>query len=359
MLGLTITVSASLVGSFGASYLSPQAFWPFWFLAASFPVLACIVIVFQLYWLVVLRWPVLVPLVALIVCYTQLNRLVQFRLPEESIKTEKEISFLSYNVHLFDWFNWKSPWQKRKQILEQIQTSHPDIICLQEYFHSPAKSFITLDSIISQNGLKHFYFEKYSSKSSLTGLGMIVFSRWPIINKGKFNFENTRGNSAIWADILKENDTIRVYNLHLESNRFRRADYTFIKDVNDGDTEIEDSEGWKNIIRRLKKAANMRANQADEVANHIVKSPYPVVVCGDFNDSPCTYTYNRVSSGLKDSFLEKGIGFGQTYIGIAPAFRIDYILHSSVFEATSYETHPEELSDHHAISAVLKFSGKN
>jgi endonuclease/exonuclease/phosphatase family metal-dependent hydrolase len=344
----------ALVLSFLASYFNPASFWPFWFAAAIFPVLLCWMVFLQVYWLVVLRWPVLIPLLTLAVCYVQINKVVQFRLPSDAMLSQNSITVMSYNVHLFDWYNWRNPWQKHKQILEQIKGATPDILCVQEFFHSPKDGFITLDSIQSQNGLKHFYFEKYVLKRKFTGYGMVIFSKWPILNKGKFNFDNTRGNSAIFADILFRNDTIRVYNLHLESNRFKPEDYAVMKELGEGDAETENTNGLKRIIRRLKVACKARGSQADTVANHIAKCPYPVLVCGDFNDAPSSYTYHKLSNGLVDSFLEKGIGIGQTYIGSAPAFRIDYILHSPNFSANSFETHPEELSDHHAVSSRLQ-----
>jgi endonuclease/exonuclease/phosphatase family metal-dependent hydrolase len=214
-----------------------------------------------------------------------------------------------------------------------------------------------LDSIVSQNGLKHFYFEKYVLSRPFTGYGIMIFSRWPILNKGRFDFDGTRGNAATYADLLIKEDTIRVYNLHLESNRLKPEDYEFINDVGNGTSELKKN-GWRKLAMRLKNAATIRAKEADTVASHIAQSPYPVIVCGDFNDSPTTYTYNQLSTGLKDAFLQKGVGIGQTYVGTAPSFRIDFILHHPAFQTTSFETHPEELSDHHAISAKIKLLPK-
>lgn len=356
---ISVLISTALLLTMASSYISPLSFWPAWFLATAFSILAGLELVVLLYWLIVLRWPLLIPILCLSISLIHFNRLIQFRLPptEEEIQAAQGINVLSYNVHLFDWYNWRNPWEKRNKILDQIKSAKPDIICFQEFFNSPKDKFITLDSIMKQNGLKHFYFEKYVLKQPFTGYGMMVFSRWPIVNKGRFEFEDSRGNAACFADLLINEDTIRVYNLHLESNRLKKEDYEFISDVGNGKSDVK-SNGWKNLARRLRNAAKVRAREADTVASHIAQSPHPVIVCGDFNDSPTTYTYNRLSTGLKDAFIQKGVGIGQTYVGTAPSFRIDFILHDPQFETTVFETHPEELSDHHAISAKINLKTK-
>jgi endonuclease/exonuclease/phosphatase family metal-dependent hydrolase len=355
MMVISSLVSTALLFSLVCSYISPLEFWPAWFMATGFSVLVGAEIIVLLYWLVIMRWPLLIPVVTLAICLVHINRLAQFRMPlsEAEERATQGINVMSYNVHLFDWYNWRNPWEKRNKILDQIKDAKPDIICFQEFFNSPKDKFITLDSIIAQNGLKYFHFEKYVLKKPFNGYGMMIFSRWPIVNRGRFEFDGTRGNAATFADVLIKEDTIRIYNLHLESNRLKPEDYEFINDVGKGNSELK-KDGWRNLARRLKNAATVRASEADTVASHIAQSPHPVIVCGDFNDSPTSYTYNHLSTGLKDAFLQKGVGIGQTYVGTAPSFRIDFILHHPGFQTTWFETHPEELSDHHAISARIK-----
>lgn len=257
---------------------------------------------------------------------------------------------MTYNVHLFDWFNRDNPQLKRDKIIKLIAENSPDVLCIQEFFHNPKKKFNTLDSIRLQNNFDYFYFDTYNENNNKKGFGMIILSRFPIVNKGKFEFEHSRGNSALYVDVLKGNDTIRIYNVHLESNRFHQEDFEVFYV---SEQENLKNKNWKTVIKGLRTSAQLRAKQADEVLLHIKQCHYPVIVCGDFNDTPTSYAVNCISRHLKDAFLQKGIGIGQTYNGLAPSFRIDYIMHSDSFETTDFETHPEEYSDHHPVTATL------
>lgn len=108
------------------------------------------------------------------------------------------------------------------------------------------------------------------------------------------------------------------------------------------------------IISRLNNAYIKRSKQVEIILSKIEQSPYPVLVCGDFNDTPVSYTYRKMTKELWDAFVESGNGTGSTYIGMFPFLRIDYILHSKELNAYQFETHSEELSDHHAISCIIE-----
>ena len=107
------------------------------------------------------------------------------------------------------------------------------------------------------------------------------------------------------------------------------------------------------IARRLKRSFKKRAFQVGVIKEHMEKSPYPIVVCGDFNDTPNSFSYQKIFRGLSDSFLQKGNGFGSTFIGNIPFLRIDYILHSPDLTIQSFTTHKAKLSDHKAIESSL------
>ncbi|MFW6224447.1 MAG: endonuclease/exonuclease/phosphatase family protein, partial [Bacteroidota bacterium] len=107
------------------------------------------------------------------------------------------------------------------------------------------------------------------------------------------------------------------------------------------------------LSQKLRHGFMERAQQVDFVSEHIHKSPHPVIVCGDFNDTPMSYAYHTMRNNLKDSFTEAGMGFGKTYGGRAPSYRIDYILHSPTINTLSHERLKVPYSDHFPVFARL------
>ena len=261
---------------------------------------------------------------------------------------------MSYNVRLFDLYNWFHNQETRGEIFKFLTTESPGIVCFQEYFTSDKKE----DHFSNNDTLKKIIPAAYSNIAYSTSLygsshwGIATFSKYPIINKETVHFQERGGNIFTYSDIKIGNDTIRVYNTHLESIRFRKDDYKFIENL--GETEQDEIKGSLSIIRRLKRAFIKRAMQVRVLHEHILHSPYPSVLCGDFNDTPSSYTYSVLCSGMNDSFRESGSGFGKTYIGAFPSFRIDYILHDETLKSTGYRTHREKLSDHFAISCWIE-----
>jgi endonuclease/exonuclease/phosphatase (EEP) superfamily protein YafD len=174
------------------------------------------------------------------------------------------------------------------------------------------------------------------------------------VNHGEFRLE-TKNYFAIYTDILYDSDTIRVYNLHLESIRFGDEDMSFYSHLTNPGTETPPLKpGSQKIMWKLKKAFFNRAKQVDILAKDIKNCPYPVIICGDFNDTPLSYSYNKLVSGLNDAYKSAGYGiFGETYAGKLPAFRIDYIFYCDFFSASGYRKFEVNLSDHYPIAAIL------
>jgi endonuclease/exonuclease/phosphatase family metal-dependent hydrolase len=151
-------------------------------------------------------------------------------------------------------------------------------------------------------------------------------------------------------------DTVRVYNLHLESIRFGNEDYSFFSQITEPDIEETTpiKEGSKRMMWKLRKAFILRSKEVNILSKHLASCPYPVVLSGDFNDTPTSYAYHQLTNSLSDSFVESGSGlFQSTYAGQLPSFRIDYILHSAHFKAVSYAKMEINLSDHYPITTTL------
>ncbi len=358
---ITFISAFALIGSYASTYINPAKFIWLAFLGLGFPILLSINILLLLFWIVSRRILLIYPLIAILIGANHISHFIQFpALNKEVISPEHvkdSINVMSYNVRLFDLYNWTKNKETRNKIFKQLDSIQPDIICFQEFYRDDKNEFITRDTLVKFLNAKYVYEGHTHEMRGGRYFGVATFSKYPIIRSEKASFENDANNNFIITDLLVNQDTIRVFNGHLGSIRFQKGDYEYI-----GGKGIDRYYPWQKtpdslleqrIIKRLKLAYAKRSEQVNQVRREILKSPYPVILCGDFNDLPVSFTYGRLSSVLTDSFTECGKGLGGTYIGYIPGLRIDYIMHSEHFKAVNYYTHKEELSDHRGISAKL------
>ena len=238
-------------------------------------------------------------------------------------------------------------------MLEMVLNAKTDIICFQEFYSRKRGVYDITDSLLQKGGYTHFEQEIYDSNDNET-MSIAIFSKYPIINYEVVQFYGIKhANVCTYADILFMEDTIRVFNIHLQSISFQPEDYQYLDQVKNVETDMQSN---KRIGSRLKHAFIHRGDQADQVAQLINESQYPVLVCGDFNDTPASYAFNIISRDLKDSFREKGNGIGVTYNGAFPNFQIDYILCSKAFEVNDYKIIKKKYSDHYPVKAVFSLT---
>ncbi|MEQ1554585.1 MAG: endonuclease/exonuclease/phosphatase family protein, partial [Ferruginibacter sp.] len=202
-----------------------------------------------------------------------------------------------------------------------------------------------------------YNFYSYNPKNDFARqqhFGVIIFSKYPIINKKTISIYPHDYNSIFqYADIVKEKDTIRVFNIHLQSLRFSAENLKFIDDAkSSAEIDIEKS---RNIISKLKVGFLKRQKQSNTIKKEIVQSPYPVIICGDFNDVPNSYAYNCIGTNLQSAFEEKGSGFGRTFSGISPTLRIDNIFVSTAYNVNQYTCIQKKISDHFPIISDIGF----
>ena len=339
-----------------APRVSPTTAWPLAVLAFSFPYQLMAHALLLAWWAFFRRKRMLLSGIALLLGIGHVGNAVQFfgsSEPDDDVKGTP-VKLMSYNVRLFDLYNWAGNKRTRNAIFEQFKREDADILCLQEFFQSNDKRYFrTRDAL-----LREFRYTGVNERYSLNArfdqhFGIATFSVHPIVGRGHVPFKRKTNNMCIWTDIAVKKDTLRVYNAHLASYHFGDADYKFIADL-DGDTKADSlkSGGWR-ILMRVKEGAIHRAEEVKAIAEHMQTSPHPVVFCGDINDVPMSYAYHVLRGDMDDAFVESGRGLGGTYLGKLPKLRIDHILHDPAIASWDFHVLPEELSDHSAIAATI------
>lgn len=344
----------SLLIAIVCKYISPILFWLPAFFGLAFPFLFIINLIFFIYWFIQFKHTFIFGLVAMAISFPTAYRYLQFSSTDAITKNTLKVT--SYNCMLFDLYNWYHSNETRNKIFNSLTGINPDVLCLQEFYTSEQKGdYNNIDTLRALFNTNYYHVEYTVTLRDSDHWGVATFSKHPIINQGKLLFNNTNSNNmCIYTDIVVNNDTLRVYNIHLQSISFSKKDNKFLEDVIT-DKEAEDEvENSKNILRRLKRAFVKRTKQVEMISLHMKTCKYKIIVCGDFNDTPASFAYQKLSKNLNDAFIEKGNGFGRTYAGKWPQFRIDYILHDRKLKCVKYQRSEETFTDHFPITAYFK-----
>jgi len=198
-------------------------------------------------------------------------------------------------------------------------------------------------------GKVEYFIKHYQYARSGSNFGSVTMTRYPIVNMGEIRFRGS-GNISIYTDILIDSDTVRIFNIHLQSYRMGTDSYSLLYSWPDEEKEYK---RLREMGSRFKMAFRRRAQQVEEIRKYIDECPYEIILCGDFNDTPVSYSYAKLRKGLKDAFVSSGKGIMPTYIGELPALRIDYILYSRSYESFNFETYNFRHSDHLPVSCTL------
>lgn len=355
ILGLNIIFIVCLFISYLSPLVNPVSNWIPAMFGLFYPAIFLLNAFFVLYWIFRFKYYFLFSLATMLLGTGFFLDYIRFN-EEKPVGNYKDaLKILSYNVRLFDQYK-ATPGQEfftRNSIFSLIKEENPDVVCFQEFFHGNEKYFPTIGPFQEKVDIQYYYADYIKVVEDWKHYGIATFSKYPIINQGAIHFDNSTTNSAIFTDVVFKNDTIRIFNLHLQSPHFSNADYQYVSEFTDPGFESNNS-GSTIIFRKLINAFKKRSDQVQVVAVKIADSPHPIVVCGDFNDTPSSFTYHTISKNLKDAFLETGKGVGSTFAGGLPFLRIDYILHSKNLESYKFRKHEVNYSDHYPVTCYFK-----
>ncbi len=341
------------------AFLHPEKWWFFALLGLAFPFLLILVIICLLFWtLFRSRWAFL-SLAALLLGYSNIRALIGFH-PDgfTTAKKEKSIRILTWNVRWFDEQKriTKGAYPSRKQMLAFIKEQDPDILCFQEYFETNKVNYSNVKDIQKMNYPYYYKVIDYGRKGGPMEVGVAIFSRFPIVDSMQIRYPGPvqlrAAESLISCDINIEGQTLRVFNTHLQSVLFQKEDYERLRIIRTADDSILDAS--KSILKKLRQGYASRGNQVDIVREQLDKSPFPVVLCGDFNDVPNSYTYFHIRGDRQDAFIASSNGLGRTYRDVAPTLRIDYIMADKRFEVLQCRRFAIPYSDHYPVLADLQ-----
>jgi endonuclease/exonuclease/phosphatase family metal-dependent hydrolase len=319
-------------------FLAPKAFPLLSVLTLILPLFLILNALFFMYWLFQLKRQLILSGIILLLGITFINKFYKFS-SNEVVKEEKDFTVMSYNVRLFNLFEWINDNSIGDKILAFINDKNPDILCVQEY---------------SENAHIDFRVYKYKAvfmEGNKIKTGQAIFSKFPIFNQGSLQIKDV-GNNITFADIKKGKDTIRVYNIHLQSIKIS-------PDVNEISENVETINQQKSqqLFSRIRDAFKKQEQQAEILAEHKKECNYPVIICGDMNNSAFSYVYRSIKGNLNDCFEEAGNGFGQTYKFKYYPARIDYIFADKRMKVKSFKNFSHfENSDHYPIMTRLSFN---
>jgi len=345
------------------SFMQPGKWWMFSVLGLFFPYLLLLVIIFFFVALFVRslrRWSLL-SFVTLLIGWTNIHSFMALH-PGNHFASEKSagsLRILTWNVRSFDdFFDKRQPTRHRPKMMDFIGSQQADVLCFQEFYEPLTRHGLESNITYIQSRLNYpyYYFSRDYTRPGLYESGVVIFSRFPIIDTFIREYPRPYGfrtaESLISADIVAGKDTIRVFTTHLQSVLFSPKEFHDLQIIKNVDDSIMDAS--RSIVRKLRDAFSRRGEQAQLVRSQLDSSPYPAFITGDFNDVPNSYTYFTIRGGRQDAWLQKGFGIGRTYKNISPTLRIDYILADPRLKVLQCQKVYTPWSDHNPVEADLQ-----
>ncbi|MDO4164928.1 MAG: endonuclease/exonuclease/phosphatase family protein [Bacteroides sp.] len=342
----------TLLAAFSGSYM-PEESKVMSLLGLAVPILLIVNLVVGLCWAFARKVWVCIPLVAILGNWNYLSSVIQFHsqqeLPPEvtAFRTDPKgyLTIATYNVHNF---GNEVTGYSCKEIARLMKDERVDVLCFQE---SGSNRYFPADSVCK--AFAHWPYVFVPGDSIRGVLSMAIFSRYPLINQNYITYDES-ANSSMMCDVVLGADTVRLLNNHLQTTSVTQNRRKWERELATDNTRREVN-AVKSAAGTLHENFLKRAGQTDNICQLATHSPYPVLVCGDFNSLPSSYTYHRLNDILKDGFRSAGSGYMYTYRYGKRLLRIDYIFHSPSLEGVRYTSPDWDLcSDHNPVIFSMK-----
>ena len=308
-----------------APYTTSNIFSFLSLLSLIVPYLVLANIIFLLFWMFKKKKQLFLSFFVLLLGYFTQETFVKVFNSNDEIENE-DISLLTFNSHGSMGIRWSRIPSNSDEIADFVVQQDADIVCFQEFSRT-----------INKN-LKQYQF-KYHTPFNAGRSKQAIYSKYKILGTGSLNFPNSF-NNGIYVDILMKRDTLRIYNLHLQSLVVRPGSFK--------------REQPQRLYKRLSKTIQKQQEQANLVIEHSRSVNYRKIICGDFNNTAFSSVYKTIKGDMNDSFHEKGSGFGNTYLFKFLLFRIDFILTDPEIEIKSHKKFNVRLSDHEPVMASFR-----
>jgi len=327
--GINSVIALLLLLACAAPYITAESFSVLSLLSLTVPILVLVNFLFLLYWLLRKKRPFFLSFVALISGYFFLGPFFKFKFSEEVI-VEEDLSIMSFNTRAFNKYDWIDNPKIGDQIIDFVTEQNPDMVCFQEFDYTRVKDLPQYPY--------HYVNYIFPDENRVV---QAIFSKYPIIANGSLNFPDSH-NNAVYADVVYKKDTIRLYNLHLESLRIKP------------NTETITNEPSAKLFKRLSKSFSKQQKQAKLFNTHQKGSSYKKIICGDFNNTRFSNVYRMVKGELQDTFDKQGTGYGRTYDFKYFPVRIDFIMVDKTFEVKAHKNFDVRLSDHFPVMVSIQ-----
>ncbi|WP_324721460.1 endonuclease/exonuclease/phosphatase family protein [Salinimicrobium sp. HB62] len=329
---LNILFAIALLFAYLLPYIPPSSFALLSVFSLGVPFLIVVNLICMVFWLFRLRKQALLSLVVLLIGFNHVTSVYEISSEEEELNPDNVLEVLTYNVRQFNQYGWAEDIDIPQKIAGFIKDEDADVVAIQEYYKG---------ELDIANSFPHKFIHL---KEKNAEFGLAIFSRFPIIKSGSLDFPTHSNNNAVFADVVKNGDTVRIVNVHFQSFGVKPT------------LENIEKEHSKRVFLGMGQTFVRQQRQMQLVKDLVLSSPHPAVILGDFNNTAYSYIYRELKDiGFNDAYKEAGNGFGKTFelFGFLP-MRIDFILSGEALQILTFSNHEVPYSDHFPITATLR-----